>query len=193
VDYDFANPGRSTNGKAVGHFTALVWNASKKVGCAMNPGCSNKFGAGFRNDAVVCRYSPNGNIIYNGGYSLFEKNVQHPDTCGKSAPVTEATQERHPGVKTFIVGSQGDCSCGSGECQAFYEASGEMSCSSTVESTATVIDGDQEGANWTHTCTCAAPMARSESTEMVMDRTEMAMNRTEMALRTEMGRRTAVL
>ena len=52
-DYDF-NTGRSKNGKAVGHFTQLVWKDSKEVG----------FGIGFNGDTLigVANYYPGGNF-----------------------------------------------------------------------------------------------------------------------------------
>ena len=69
-----ANPQHTRD---IGHFTALVWKSSTKVGCALNTGCGNKFGAGFRNNAFVCRYFPAGNLIVNGN-STAPENVLLP-------------------------------------------------------------------------------------------------------------------
>ena len=54
-----------------------MWKSSTKVGCALNTGCGNKFGAGFRNNAFVCRYFPAGNLIVNGN-STAPENVLLP-------------------------------------------------------------------------------------------------------------------
>ncbi|WP_241392649.1 CAP family protein [Rippkaea orientalis] len=43
------------NWSDVGHYTQIVWKNTKKVGCA-----TSKAGG---NDILVCRYSPQGNII----------------------------------------------------------------------------------------------------------------------------------
>ena len=124
------------------------------------------------NDAVVCRYYPAGNVIFNGGNQMFKANVFEPSKCGKTLerPEIKATGG---GVRTFEVPSQGDCSCGSGECQAFYEESGEMSCSSSVMSRGTIVGevGDKDyKESWTHTCTCSAHALRSAAADM-MNRT----------------------
>lgn len=57
ADYDYAS-GESKNGKAVGHFTQMVWAGTTQVGCGMTE-CSG-------NNILVCQYSPSGN--YGGEY-----------------------------------------------------------------------------------------------------------------------------
>ena len=50
--YNFNNPGWNT---ATGHFTALVWRSTTKLGCAVNTGCSWP--------TYVCQYQAPGNVI----------------------------------------------------------------------------------------------------------------------------------
>lgn len=45
---------RSGNWESVGHYTQMVWPSTTRVGCAV---ASNA-----RNDFLVCRYSPAGNV-----------------------------------------------------------------------------------------------------------------------------------
>ena len=66
--YDFAAGGFS---EATGHFTQVVWKATKHLGCGIASGC------GASNDGmdtlVVCRYTPAGNVI-----GSFTTNVLPP-------------------------------------------------------------------------------------------------------------------
>lgn len=50
--YDFFKPGWSST---TGHFTALVWTDTTKMGCASNPSCSRP--------TYVCQYQRPGNVI----------------------------------------------------------------------------------------------------------------------------------
>jgi len=50
-----------------GHFTQVVWAATTTVGCAVKS-CP-------KYPIYICEYDPPGNVIYNGGNSLFVKNV----------------------------------------------------------------------------------------------------------------------
>jgi len=51
--YDFENPSWvGDEGKAIGHFTQMVWTDSKKLGCGEYEGY------------VTCRYSPPGNFNF---------------------------------------------------------------------------------------------------------------------------------
>lgn len=64
--YSYATPGFSYK---TGHFTQLVWRASRKLGCAYVT-CNGKNGTPGK--YLVCEYSPAGNII-NGDY--FARNI----------------------------------------------------------------------------------------------------------------------
>ncbi|EJS43152.1 pry1p [Saccharomyces arboricola H-6] len=57
-DYDFSNPGFSSN---TGHFTQVVWKSSTQVGCGIKT-CGGEWG-----DYVICSYNPAGN--YEGEYA----------------------------------------------------------------------------------------------------------------------------
>jgi uncharacterized protein YkwD len=67
--YDFAT-GASKDGGVIGHFTQVVWKETTEVGCGVKLDCSNMFGGGWTNSAVVCRYKPAGNWV-----GEFTKNV----------------------------------------------------------------------------------------------------------------------
>ncbi len=58
-DYDFSAPGFSSG---AGHFTQVVWKASKRLGCSVRE-CG-------RMVLVVCRYDPPGNVL-----GRFDSNV----------------------------------------------------------------------------------------------------------------------
>ncbi|KAG0041121.1 hypothetical protein BGZ83_002324, partial [Gryganskiella cystojenkinii] len=64
-DYDFSHPGFS---ETTGHFTAVVWTATKNVGCAVKQ-------CGPKNPIYICNYELAGNVIFNGANILFVKNV----------------------------------------------------------------------------------------------------------------------
>lgn len=51
------SPGFSTTGdyRAVGHYTQIIWSGTVAVGCG--------FASGRKDDFLVCRYSPPGNVI----------------------------------------------------------------------------------------------------------------------------------
>jgi len=68
-DYDFSS-GNSRNGKAVGHFTQLVWKGSKQIGCAYSIGNSG----GWTHYYVCCDYFPGGNVI-----GQYQQNVFPPN------------------------------------------------------------------------------------------------------------------
>jgi hypothetical protein len=70
-NYDYSHPGFS---EATGHFTQVVWKATKRVGCAWNQQKCTKTG-GFTFHKLVCEYDPRGNIV---GGDNFKNNVPRP-------------------------------------------------------------------------------------------------------------------
>lgn len=52
-DYDFTNPGFSSNS---GHFTQLVWKGTSEVGCGIKS-CNNEW-----HDYIICSYNSPGNV-----------------------------------------------------------------------------------------------------------------------------------
>jgi hypothetical protein len=51
----FPKVSRSGDWEQVGHYTQMVWRGTTRVGCAIR--------SSARNDYLVCRYSPAGNVI----------------------------------------------------------------------------------------------------------------------------------
>lgn len=51
----FPENSRTGNWADIGHYTQIIWPTTTKVGCAL--------ATNSRNDILVCRYSPGGNII----------------------------------------------------------------------------------------------------------------------------------
>ena len=66
ADYNFARPDFN---EQTGHFTQVVWQSSKQLGCGMALCQGNHF--------WVCRYSPAGNVS-----GQFGRNVPKP--CGQA-------------------------------------------------------------------------------------------------------------
>ena len=63
VDYDFKTH-KSKNGKAIGHFTQVIWKDTKEIGVGVT--CSNRC-------YVVANYYPAGNIIGEFGENVLSK------------------------------------------------------------------------------------------------------------------------
>ena len=63
--YNFSAPGFSFN---TGHFTQVVWKASRSIGCGIAHGCTRV--PGSLDTFGVCRYKPAGNFL-----GLFAENV----------------------------------------------------------------------------------------------------------------------
>jgi len=75
ADYDY-NTARTKNGKAVGHFTQMIWKASKRVGYGVAVANSPRF-RGNKMAIAVARYSPPGNFNIRGQrFEDYSKNVQ---------------------------------------------------------------------------------------------------------------------
>lgn len=73
--FDSARPHEESNGgRAVGHFTQLVWRNTTEVGCV-----NVAFRDGeWHSVQTVCRYAPGGNDVSNNG-ALYKVNV--PKAC----------------------------------------------------------------------------------------------------------------
>jgi pathogenesis-related protein 1 len=69
-NYDYSKPGFSMN---TGHFTAVVWKSTTKVGCGVKT-CNN-LGQGVK--LYTCSYAPAGNIVSSGN-TYFIQNVLKP-------------------------------------------------------------------------------------------------------------------
>lgn len=69
-DYDYSKPGFSSD---TGHFTALVWKSTTKIGCGVKT-CDNLFkGAKL----YTCSFAPPGNIVGDNN-KYFIQNVLKP-------------------------------------------------------------------------------------------------------------------
>jgi hypothetical protein len=89
--YDFSNPGWNT---ATGHFTALVWKSTTKLGCAINSACSWP--------TYVCQYGPPGNVIGLDWSEEVKPKSEIPATPAKPLVVTpiDAPKEQEPNTPT---------------------------------------------------------------------------------------------
>jgi hypothetical protein len=75
-DYNFEDPRASKVGKMVGHFTQLVWNASRQLGVGV-------YEHNLKT-VVVALYTPRGNIYVKYSpdpYQLYKKNVLSSSSC----------------------------------------------------------------------------------------------------------------
>ncbi len=59
------NFGAGQYSDATGHFTQMVWEGSKRLGCAIQECTAEQMGLGSQGTAryVVCNYDPPGNVI----------------------------------------------------------------------------------------------------------------------------------
>lgn len=89
--YDFSKPGWNT---ATGHFTALVWKSTTKLGCAINTACSWP--------TYVCQYGPPGNVIGLDWSEEVKPKSGIPTTPAKPSVVTptDAPREQEPNTPT---------------------------------------------------------------------------------------------
>jgi hypothetical protein len=91
--YDFSNPGWHT---ATGHFTALVWKSTTKLGCAINSACSWP--------TYVCQYGPPGNVIGLDWSEEVKPKSEIPATPSKpliNTPI-DAPTEQEPKTPTEL-------------------------------------------------------------------------------------------
>ena len=58
-DYDYATGKGKTANAMIGHFTQLVWKASKQIGCAVATGTWSGYNPSY---FVCCNYFPGGNV-----------------------------------------------------------------------------------------------------------------------------------
>ncbi|XP_058802573.1 uncharacterized protein LOC131670725 [Phymastichus coffea] len=75
---------RGTNGKAIGHYTQLVWAKSTKIGCGAvkyNDGRFNRF-------HLVCNYGPTGNFL---GEPIYEINYPRRNLKNNMKMITSTT------------------------------------------------------------------------------------------------------
>jgi len=87
-DYSYATAG-SKNGKAVGHFTQVVWKNSVRIGVGIATMPSRKYAKyGNKETFIVAKYSPQGNFYMRG------RKLQH---------YTANVQPRKPGAKTPTI------------------------------------------------------------------------------------------
>lgn len=77
--YNFLDPGFE---EATGHFTQMIWNATRRLGCAYKY-CNPYWGT-----YVVCVYDPPGNVV---GGDFFQQNVPPPLSELWSVPSASVT------------------------------------------------------------------------------------------------------
>ncbi len=80
AEYNYDDPGSVEFGK-IGHFTQMVWKATKQLGCGRAECTTNSpFGTDDTWHLVVCRYAPPGNMMSfpPDEYKNFKTNVLPP-------------------------------------------------------------------------------------------------------------------
>lgn len=76
------DPKRPTRGN-VGHFTAMLWRESKRLGCAYRKYHTH---SGRFAEVYVCHQEPGGNwLTADGGYDLFDEQVGSDFVCERAA------------------------------------------------------------------------------------------------------------
>jgi len=53
------------SGKTCGHYTQVIWAATREIGCAVNNQCPGQFSSVY-----ICRYNPPGNFLGQAPYSV---------------------------------------------------------------------------------------------------------------------------
>lgn len=78
----FGDNWSSGQGRQVGHFTQLVWRATRRMGCGRATGAWTMVSTGWHGqcNVVVCRYQPAGNIASD---AAFAANVRPPKAKAK--------------------------------------------------------------------------------------------------------------
>lgn len=115
--YDTAS---SINGKAIGHFTQVVWKGTMKFGVGIATMDSRKYSQyGNTETFIVAKYSPPGNYYMSGQkLQYYTENVQPR----KAGAVTPSLEELDPSQKQACENAAGDSSC------AYFIGSGTYSC-----------------------------------------------------------------
>jgi len=101
--YDPSNvPMFKKNNTTTGHYTALVWAKSYKIGCGFTS-YRNSFESGKRNDLqykmlYVCNYGPAGNVLMEPVYTVGTACTDCPGACSVAFPslcVSDHDKKKH--------------------------------------------------------------------------------------------------
>ena len=87
-DYSYTTA-KSKNGKAVGHFTQVIWAETLKFGVGIATMPSRRFGKyGNTETFIVAKYSPRGNFhIFGRRLEDYSRNVQPRKAGGKAIEI----------------------------------------------------------------------------------------------------------
>jgi len=110
-DYSFLTT-KSTNGKAIGHFTQLVWKDSTHFGVGIATMPSRKYSTyGNKETFIVAMYSPAGNTHFNG-VSQYSANVkQRKDGCSGSSCTVPTAEQLDLSLVPSCANKDGDTRC----------------------------------------------------------------------------------
>ncbi|KAJ6743299.1 CYSTEINE-RICH SECRETORY PROTEIN-RELATED [Salix viminalis] len=92
------NTNECINNSVCGHYTQIVWNTTRRVGCA-HVLCHNMQGNLF-----ACSYDPPGNIYYHGPFGgRFNKSIVYPPSSNNASSPLPGSQTGITKNKVFLI------------------------------------------------------------------------------------------
>jgi len=106
-DYDYDTNRPKTPGKAVGHYTQVVWADSTKVGCAKKY-CPSIQGRSSGGVIIVCQYDPLGNMRNKKPYDKDDSGDGFNLACGNGGLIS-ASGPSGPIPASGLIPASGQC------------------------------------------------------------------------------------
>eukprot|EP00930_Biecheleria_cincta_P012072 TRINITY_DN11540_c0_g1_i2.p1 TRINITY_DN11540_c0_g1~~TRINITY_DN11540_c0_g1_i2.p1 ORF type:complete len:342 (-),score=38.02 TRINITY_DN11540_c0_g1_i2:283-1212(-) len=92
--------------KAIGHYTALVWNSTTKLGCGKGTATVN----GNSGDFWVCQYDPPGNYVGQFNKNVFAKS-RTEEECRSASGTVDAASDVGASFHSYAVAVVMQCAC----------------------------------------------------------------------------------